>query len=73
MSIKTKFDSELLNEMHKNPNNWRGIFYYNHQDTRLVVPKRYPSLGWTFNFANPLSYILLIGLIAAMITISYVF
>jgi len=73
MSIKTKFENENLTEMDNNPDNWKGIIYFNSKDSRLIVPKRNPSMGWTFNFANPLSYILLIGLIAAIVTISYVF
>lgn len=52
---------------HENPENWKwGVFYFNKNDSRLIVPKRVKSLGWTFNFAHPISWIV-IGLILAFI------
>jgi uncharacterized membrane protein len=36
-----------------NPLNWKwGIFYFNRKDSRVIVPKRINSLGWTLNFAH---------------------
>lgn len=49
----------------KNPDNWRGGIcglYASERDTRLIVPKRNPKMGWTLNFAKPASYQLLAGL-----------
>lgn len=38
---------------------WRGgLLYVNAADPRLLVPKR-SGLGWTFNFARPLAWVLL--------------
>lgn len=38
---------------HNNPQNWKwGIFYISPKDSRLIVPKRIKSLGWTLNFAH---------------------
>jgi len=37
---------------------WRGLIYANASDPRLVVPKR-SGLGWTFNFAKPVAWLLL--------------
>ena len=38
---------------------WRGgLFYVNRADSRLVVPKRW-GVGWTFNFARPIAWVLL--------------
>ncbi|TCD10465.1 hypothetical protein EZ449_08945 [Pedobacter frigidisoli] len=52
---------------HENPSNWKwGTFYFNRNDSRLIVPKRIKLLGWTFNFAHPISYIF-IGLIFAFV------
>lgn len=38
------------------PENWSGPkllgFYSSKKDTRLWVPKRIPSFGWTINFGN---------------------
>jgi uncharacterized membrane protein len=36
-----------------------NIFYYNRNDSRIIVPKRTRFLGWTINFARPESYLLL--------------
>jgi uncharacterized membrane protein len=36
-----------------------GIFYYNNQDSRVIVPKKIRWMGWTFNFAKPTAYFLL--------------
>lgn len=46
---------------HEDPENWKwGIFYFNKRDYRLIVPKRNPIMGWTFNFAHPVGYIVII-------------
>lgn len=47
-----KPEKEFLNSMSKNPNNWKGIFYVNGKDPRIIVPKLNPSLGWTLNFGH---------------------
>ena len=45
------------------PKYWKwGIFYYNPSDSRYFVNKRL-GIGWTINFARPLSYLVLIVLI----------
>ena len=44
---KNNIEKELLDRMHKDPGNWRGVFYFNRKDPRLIVPKIYQirSLG----------------------------
>jgi uncharacterized membrane protein len=47
-----------INEMEwRNPSNWtwRGPLglYASKRDTRLIVPKATPMMGWTLNFAHP--------------------
>lgn len=43
---------------HKKPENWIwGVIYFNKKDHRFLVAKRNPILGWTFNFAHPISFI----------------
>lgn len=38
---------------------WKaGAVYYNRGDRAILVPKRF-GVGWTFNFANPISWIIL--------------
>jgi len=42
---------------------WKaGIFYWNPQDPAIFVEKRF-GVGWSMNFANPLSWIIFIGIL----------
>ena len=53
-------------------NNYKyGVFYYNKDDSRIIVPKRIKYMGWTVNFAHPLSY-LIIGGILAMVIVAWI-
>lgn len=45
-----------------------GIFYYNPNDKRVIIPKRIAWLGWTLNFARP-SSIIIIALIVMVIVL----
>lgn len=49
-----------------------GIFYNNKNDIRTVVPKRNRALGWTLNFARPVSYVFM-GLFLLIILGSLIF
>jgi uncharacterized membrane protein len=60
--MKKKLEKVFLDEMSRNPGNWKGMLYFNRRDPRLLVPKLVPSMGWTLNFASPWAYISL-GLI----------
>jgi uncharacterized membrane protein len=54
----------------EDPSNWKwGIFYYNKMDKRIFLPKIY-GLGWTVNFANPCSILILFGIVLVMMLIS---
>lgn len=68
---KKRREDEYLNTMSKDPNNWRGPFYVNRKDPRLVVPKYNPARGYTFNFASPYAYIVIIAVILIMVAASY--
>lgn len=70
--MKTELDQAILDSMSKNPSNWKGVFYFNRKDPRLIVPKLYPVMGWTFNFASIYSYIT-IGCIILIIIASVYF
>ena len=49
-----------------NPNHWRlGIFYFNRQDPRLLVPKR-RGFGWTLNLAHVTAWAI-IGIIVLLL------
>ena len=52
---------------------WKwGIFYFNPEDPRTVVPKRIPSLGWTLNFARPASYAFFVALILVILVVGMI-
>ena len=58
----------ILDAWHKDPANWKaGIFYFNRKDHRIFPPKRISGLGWTINFANPLSVLTLVCIILIVI------
>jgi uncharacterized membrane protein len=42
-----------------------GVFYYNPNDERILVPKRIRAMGWTFNFARQEVYlfVFIVGII----------
>jgi uncharacterized membrane protein len=70
--MKNKLDQEMLDSMANNPSNWRGIFYFNRKDPRLIVQKLIPPLGWTFNFANPLTYLMIMFIILIVVVVTVV-
>lgn len=50
----------------ENPGNWSdSLFavYFSKRDSRVWVPKRRPSLGWTLNFGHSSSMVWLAGII----------
>jgi uncharacterized membrane protein len=67
MNTDNNPDRETLEQWHKDPNNWIwGIFYFNPKDKRLLPPKKIMWMGWTVNFANPYSILVLIIIVAAI-------
>lgn len=56
----------MSDEIENDDNNWKwGLFYYNPNDPKLMVPKRF-GIGWTFNFGHTMAYVIM-GLILAFI------
>lgn len=43
-----------------------GLFYYNPANKRVFVPKRF-GFGWTFNFANPWSYVVILIFVGVLV------
>lgn len=41
-----------------------GFLYFNRADHRIFVPKKVAWMGWTLNFASPLSILVIAGIIA---------
>jgi uncharacterized membrane protein len=55
---------KLTNSTGETSNYWKGgIFYFNPDDSRMFVPKRIESLGWTLNFARPSSSLFLLAFV----------
>ena len=65
--MEKKSKKENYDIMSNNPNNWRGIFYVNRKDSRIIVPKIHPILGWTLNFGNKYAYVALIAIILIIV------
>lgn len=62
--MKTDFNQLENDRMIDDPTNYKwAIFYFNPKDSRILVPKRSRSMGWTLNFANIYSYLLLLAVI----------
>lgn len=60
---ENKPDKETLDFWRKDPNNWKlGIFYFNPKDKRIFPPKRIAQFGWTINFANPFSVLIIVAI-----------
>ena len=56
----------------ENPSNWTSgskwfSFYFSHRDSRTLVPKSNPKLGWTLNLAKPEGVIWLFGIFLGII------
>jgi len=66
--MSQKPDKETLNRWRKDSNNWKwGMIYYNIEDKRLFPPKRVPMMGWTINFANKWSILVVVAHIVAIV------
>ena len=71
MEPTNKPSKETLDKWHNDPDNWKlGIFYFNKEDKRIFPPKRKAQFGWTVNFANPLSVLAIVVIIALAILIT---
>jgi len=64
--MKMKAKKKHYDLVSRNPNNWRGVFYYNPLDPRICVHKQNPMRGWTLNFACPYTYCLIAALISIL-------
>lgn len=70
--MKNDIDRKHFDDMSKDPNNWKGIFYVNKKDPRIIVPKLYPLLGWTLNFGNVYAYLGLIVIILIIVFFKFI-
>jgi uncharacterized membrane protein len=65
--MQKKIEKEIIDSISKNPDNWKGIFYVNSKDPRIIVPKINPSMGWTLNFGHKVTYIGIILIILIIV------
>jgi uncharacterized membrane protein len=71
MTTKENPDQEPFDQWHQDPENWKwGIFYFNKKDKRIFPPKRLKRMGWTVNFANPVSWLTMLAIIIALIVMN---
>lgn len=71
MEKSDKPTKETFDKWHNDPSNWKwGIFYFNKNDKRIFPPKKIKLLGWTVNFANPISILVFLALILAVFVLS---
>ncbi|MBP1964230.1 putative membrane protein [Paenibacillus aceris] len=43
-----------------------GMFYFNPNNKSIIVPKRL-GLGWTLNFAHPISWVIILIIVGFLI------
>ncbi|NOZ75668.1 MAG: hypothetical protein GXO90_09930 [FCB group bacterium] len=55
----------MENKNGKNQGHYFLLFYWNPDDKRIFVPKRW-GFGWTVNLANPFSVLTMLGLLFAV-------
>lgn len=67
-----KLEKEMRNTITGNPHNWKGPFYFNHRDYRLIVPKNNPSMGWTLNFASPYAWVTM-ALVLSIVALTIIY
>ena len=54
------------------PQGWHGPFYYNRDDRRVWVRKRRGyGYGWTFNFARPATYAIILAVLVVPVIVSF--
>jgi len=68
--INTIITKKWRNKAPGEAESWKaGIFYYNPDDKRLMLPKR-TGLGFTLNFAQPTAIILFLLLVFIIIIVA---
>ena len=66
---------EQIEIWRKDPKNWKYGFnvYYNPEDKRIFPRKYYKEMGWTVNFANTKSIMVLITFLAFIFGVLFLF
>ncbi|MBN1651469.1 MAG: hypothetical protein JW857_09075 [Bacteroidales bacterium] len=69
--MKAKKKRRNYDLLDKDPKNWKGVFYYNPADSRIFVPKKYKYRGYTLNFGNLFTYLIILGFILFWVMLNY--
>ena len=49
--MKSRYNPSNFNRKEMNPEHYKwGLFYFNPDDPRVILPKRAQWMGWTMNF-----------------------
>lgn len=68
--INTIITKKWRNRAPRESESWvLGVFYYNPDDKRLMLPKR-TGLGFTLNFARPMAVILFLFILLVVIAVA---
>lgn len=67
--METKQSKNIFNSISNGLSMMTGGFYSDRKDKRLFVPKSVPNAGYTMNFGQPLAYVIIVGLILAIVLI----
>ena len=58
----------MTDEKPKISNPWKWVlFYYDPADPRVMVPKRIPIFGWTINFGQKISWLIIAPILVIII------
>jgi hypothetical protein len=67
--VNTIITNKWRNRAFGESENWKvGVFYYNPADKKIFLPKR-TGLGFTLNFAQPLSIVITLLIIVIIIVL----
>ena len=69
--METKPYRSVLNSISNGLSLMSGGFYSNGKDKRLFVPKPIPNTGYTMNFGQPMAYVVVIGLLLAIVLMAF--
>lgn len=57
--------------MRNNPEKYKwSLFYFDQEDTGVIVPKNLQGMGWTLNFAQPDAFLVVVGLVLLILITS---
>jgi len=50
---------------------WTDPLINDKKDSRLMIPRPYPQVGWTFNFGQPLTWVFLIVVVLVIVLCAF--